>query len=96
MQSETGLELLKEHGLSDGDFDTFAYIQHGTPYIKSTAALRVARELGGAWKLLYGLIIIPEKVRDYLYSVVATNRYKWFGKRDSCMVPTPELKDRFL
>lgn len=96
MQSETGQKLLKEFGLTGGEFDTFAYIQHGTPYIKSTAALRVARELGGAWKLLYGLIIIPKKLRDYVYSLVASNRYKWFGKRDSCMIPTPELKDRFL
>ena len=96
MQSEKGRELLECLGLSVEDFDTFVYIEKGNPYIKSTAALRVAGKLGGVWKLLYGLIIIPEKLRDYMYSKVASNRYKWFGKRDSCMVPTPELKGRFL
>jgi predicted DCC family thiol-disulfide oxidoreductase YuxK len=65
-------------------------------YRKSTAALKVARQLVGIWKLLYAFMIIPPFIRDAVYSVIAKNRYKWFGKREACMIPTSELKERFL
>ena len=65
-------------------------------YTRSTAALRVARKLSGAWKLLYGIMIVPRFLRNFVYNVIARNRYKWFGKKDECMIPTAELKDRFL
>jgi len=63
---------------------------------KSTAALKVARHLDGAWKGLYVLIIIPKFIRDFIYDFIAKNRYKWFGKRDSCRMPTEDIKNRFL
>jgi len=63
---------------------------------KSDAALEIARHLKGAWFLLYGFKIIPTFIRNWLYDIVAKNRYKWFGKKDECPMPTPELKERFL
>lgn len=70
--------------------------ENGTCYRQSTAALRIARRLSGAWPLFYGLIVVPAPVRDALYSWVARNRYRWFGKLDTCRIPTPELRSRFL
>ncbi|WKK79186.2 thiol-disulfide oxidoreductase DCC family protein [Marivirga arenosa] len=68
----------------------------GNFYQKSTAALKIASQLGGFWKLFYVFIILPPFLRDFIYDIIAKNRYKWFGKRDVCRLPTPELKNRFL
>jgi len=65
-------------------------------YTKSTAVLKTMRDLSGAWKILYVLMIIPRPVRDFFYDLVARSRYRMFGKRDACMIPTPELEARFL
>ncbi len=96
LQSEEGQALLRDFDLSTSDFDTFVYINEGKYYLKSSAALHVLKELGGIWKSFYAFIIVPKKARDFLYNFVVRNRYNWFGERDSCMVPTSELKDRFL
>lgn len=63
---------------------------------QSTAVLRIAKRLRGPWPLAYALIVIPKPLRDWAYRFIARNRYRWFGKRESCMLPTPELRDRFL
>jgi len=63
---------------------------------KSDAVLKISRQLSGGWKLLYIFKVIPGSWRDWLYDIVASNRYRWFGKRDQCMVPTPEIQSRFL
>jgi predicted DCC family thiol-disulfide oxidoreductase YuxK len=63
---------------------------------RSTAGLRIARRLSGLWPLLYAFLIVPKFLRDAVYRVIAKNRYKWWGKRDACMVPTPEVQERFL
>jgi predicted DCC family thiol-disulfide oxidoreductase YuxK len=76
--------------------DSVIYIYKDKAFIKSTAALQIAKKLGGGWPLLYGLIIIPRFIRDWVYGFIAKNRYRWFGKKDSCMIPSPELKSRFL
>ena len=76
--------------------DTILLIEEGRVYKESAAALRIAKELAGGWKLLYGLIIIPGFIRDFFYRLISRNRYLWFGRRASCMVPTPELKVRFI
>jgi predicted DCC family thiol-disulfide oxidoreductase YuxK len=65
-------------------------------YTRSTAALRMLKHLGGGWSLLYGLIIIPKFIRDAVYNFVARNRYRWFGKKETCMIPTPGLEAKFL
>lgn len=96
LQSEGGRVLLKEHGLPLNDYDSFVYVKDNRVYLKSTGALHVLKDLGGFYKLLYVFIAIPRPLRDFAYSLIAQNRYSLFGKRESCMLPTPELKRRFL
>ncbi|MCH8567062.1 MAG: thiol-disulfide oxidoreductase DCC family protein [Balneolales bacterium] len=96
LQSETGQRFLDKHGKSVSDFDSVILSENGKVYEKSAAALRVARKMDGAWPLLYGFIIIPRFLRDVVYNLIAKNRYRWFGKEESCRMPTPELKQLFL
>lgn len=96
LQGETGQQLLKKYGLTDNDLNSFVLIINNKVVTRSAAALTVARNLGGIIKLLYGFMIIPAFIRDAVYNIIAKNRYKWFGKRDSCMIPSPELSSRFL
>jgi predicted DCC family thiol-disulfide oxidoreductase YuxK len=96
LQSEAGQKLLKEFHLPENEFESFVFIDGDKAYTKSTAALQVAKNLGSFWKTFYAFIIIPKPIRDFAYSLIAKNRYKMFGKRESCMIPTPELKSRFL
>ncbi|MTI22171.1 DUF393 domain-containing protein [Fulvivirga sp. RKSG066] len=70
--------------------------KEGRLYKKSRAALEISKYIGGLWFLLYGFVIVPRFIRDGVYDFIATNRYKWFGKRDTCRMPSPELKERFL
>ena len=96
LQSDKGQEILKELGLNNKEFNSLILIENGKAYMRSTGALRIARHLSGLWKFLYIFIIIPSFIRDFLYNFVAHNRYRFFGKKDHCMIPTPELKARFL
>ena len=96
LQSETGQFFLKKHSLSSTDFNSFILVYEDQIYSKSTAALMVAKNLDGAIKLLSGFIIVPVFIRDAVYNLIARNRYKWFGKQDNCMIPTPDLQSRFL
>lgn len=96
LQSAAGQEVLRQHGLGGEAFDSFIYLRHGVLYLRSTAALYLLRDLGGAWALLYAFIIVPRPLRDTVYDLVAKYRYRWFGRRESCMVPTQELRGRFL
>ena len=96
LQSEFGQAKLKELGLNTEDFDSIVLLSNGRFFEKSTAALKVARRLTGLWPLLYTFIIIPPFIRHAVYNFIAKNRYKWFGKEDSCRIPTPELRQRFM
>ncbi len=96
LQSEGGQALLNKFGLPTNDFDSFVFINGDKYFLKSSAGLQVLKELGGLWKLFYVLIILPRPLRDFVYNIIAKTRYKIFGKRDTCMVPTQELKQRFL
>lgn len=96
LQSGTGQRLLNEHGISCDRMDSFVLIEDGRAYTESTAALRVARHLGGLWPCLSIGIILPGFIRNPLYRCIANNRYRWFGKQESCLVPTPELRSRFI
>jgi predicted DCC family thiol-disulfide oxidoreductase YuxK len=96
LQSEPGQALLRRFGLCTNDFDTMVLVVHGRAYRKSSAALRIARYLGGAWPLLTVLFAIPPFLRDAGYDLLARNRYRWFGKAESCRVPTPNIRERFL
>jgi predicted DCC family thiol-disulfide oxidoreductase YuxK len=79
-----------------GPAETIVLLDAGKTYVKSTAALRIARGLRFPWPLLYAFVAVPRPVRDLIYDWVARHRYRWFGKRDTCMLPTPELRERFL
>lgn len=96
LQSDAGQQLLKQFNLPSENFNSFILVQNNKVYNKSTGALKVARQIKGAWSWLYIFIIIPKFIRDTVYAWVGKNRYKWFGKKDACMIPTPELKARFL
>lgn len=96
LQSEAGQRLSAEHQIPKEGFESFVLIQSGKAYQKSTAALKVLNSLPWYWKELQVLWIIPRFLRDAIYDLIAKNRYKWFGKKQACMVPTPEIKSRFL
>lgn len=96
LQSAVGGKLMRDLGLDPEDAKTFVLMADGKAYVKSDAAIRVARHFRGAWKLLGALRIIPRPIRDWAYDIVARNRYRWFGRFDTCMVPTPELRARFI
>lgn len=96
LQSATGQKLLAEYGLPAQEMTTFIFIYNGKAYTKSTAALKVCRYLNGLWPLLYSFIIIPKFIRDGIYNWIAKNRYKWFGIKQECMIPTANVKNRFL
>ncbi len=96
LQSPKGKDLLEQHGLPTDELSHMVLIEEGRAYIRSTAVLRTARRLSGLWPLLYAFILVPRFLRDPLYDWVASNRYRWFGRQDACMIPTPELRSRFL
>jgi predicted DCC family thiol-disulfide oxidoreductase YuxK len=83
-------------GAAPGTADSIVLVVAGKRYTRSTAALRIARGLRFPWPLLYALVLVPRPLRDLVYDWVARHRYGWFGKRETCMVPTPEVRGRFL
>jgi len=95
LQTPFARDLKWRHRI-DGAIDSIILIESGRVYAGSQAALRITRHLDGAWPLLYGLIVLPRPVRDALYDLVARNRYRWFGRRTACRIPTPDLQARFL
>ena len=96
LQSEFAAKTLSDFDLQVTQGDSFVLLENGKVYEQSTAALRVAKKLKGLWPLLYVFIIVPPFIRNAVYKFIARNRYKWFGKQESCWVPTPELKSKFL
>lgn len=97
LQSDTGLRLVSERGIDTTKVDSFILIEPGVAYfVKSDAALRIGQQFGGLWKALTIFTWIPRTFRNAIYDLVAKNRYKWFGRKDSCMIPTPELQAKFL
>ncbi|MBX2927490.1 MAG: thiol-disulfide oxidoreductase DCC family protein [Saprospiraceae bacterium] len=96
LQSDAGRELLLRHGLDTESISTVVLIADDKAYTRSDAGLGIARRLGGLWPVLYAGMIVPRFIRDRIYNFIARNRYRWFGKRESCYTPTPELRGRFL
>lgn len=96
LQSEAGQSLLLEAGLDPSALNTVVMFDSGQFYTHSNVPLQIAWHLGGFWRVFYIFKVIPKWIRDRLYDWIAQNRYKWFGKKDSCMIPTPALKQRFL
>ncbi|WP_457617360.1 thiol-disulfide oxidoreductase DCC family protein [Lutibacter sp.] len=96
LQSDAAKEILLHFPSKKIKLDTIVLFEDGTIYDKSTAALRIAKKLNGGYKLLYFLIIIPRFIRDFGYLFIAKNRYKWFGKKKKCMIPSPEISAKFI
>ena len=108
LQSEEGRRLANQYGFesatarsanTDSDLipiDSVILVEDGKAYTHSTGALRVVRRLGLPWSFMYAFIVVPRPVRDYFYRLFAKYRYRFFGKKDQCMIPTPEVRSRFL
>lgn len=96
LQGNTGQEYLQKFHLPANELNSFILVEGDRFYNRSAATLRVARLLGGGWSLLYAFMILPRFIRDGVYNFIARNRYRWFGKKEECWVPTPELKAKFL
>jgi predicted DCC family thiol-disulfide oxidoreductase YuxK len=96
LQSEIGQNLLDKFGIDKTETDSVVLIENEKAYTHSTAALKVAKKLDGVWSWFYSFIIIPKPIRDFFYKTFAKYRYKLFGKTDACMMPTPEIRTRFL
>jgi predicted DCC family thiol-disulfide oxidoreductase YuxK len=96
LQSERGQAILQHLGMKTDDFDTFIFIENGEAYTRSAGILKEVSYFDGWWRFLSIFRIVPRPIRDFFYNIVAQNRYRWFGKKESCWLPTPELKARFL
>ncbi|RDC55415.1 thiol-disulfide oxidoreductase DCC family protein [Pedobacter chinensis] len=95
LQGNHAKSILPSLGIDLNKIESIVLVENNKLYTRSSAALRIAKHLNGFWPLLYGLIIIPKFIRDWFYDIIAKNRYKWWGKQESCWVPTPELKQKF-
>lgn len=96
LQSPEAHELLNGKIEEKNRLQSLVLLENEKIYTRSTAALRILRHLPGMWPLLYGFIIIPAFIRNIFYNIIAKYRYRWFGKRDKCMIPTPEVQSKFL
>jgi predicted DCC family thiol-disulfide oxidoreductase YuxK len=96
LQSDFGQKFLRDNHFSETEFNTFILFSAGKIYKKSAAVYRIFRLFGGFWKILLIFDLLPRTVSDFFYDFIARNRYKFFGKKESCRMPTPELKKRFL
>ena len=107
LQSDVGEKLAAEHGIASATvehrpdagldpIDSVILIEDGKAYTHSTGALRIARRLPAPWSWLYAFIIVPKPIRDFFYRLFARYRYRFFGRKDECMIPTPEVRARFL
>ena len=96
LQSDATKEILLHLNSENLNINSILLIENGIIYKKSTAVLKISKSLDGLIKASYFFIIIPEFLRDWFYSIIANNRYKWFGKKEKCMVPSLEIKERFL
>lgn len=96
LQSSFGKEQIKKAGLPTDELKSLIFIENEQIHTRSTGALKLAKHLDGIWKLAYVFIIIPRPIRDFFYNVIAKNRYKWFGEKDACMIPSKEIRERFI
>lgn len=96
LQSEIGAALVEKHQIDTSKTDSIILIDGDKHLEKSSAALTAAKSLSGGYPLLYVFMIVPRFIRNWVYDYIAKHRYKWFGKKESCMIPTPELKKKFL
>lgn len=97
LQSDLGMEIIKHIGIDTSKIDSIILYEPGNAYYyKSEAALKIAKELGGIYSAIGWFSVLPKSWTNVIYDYIAKNRYKWYGKKDACMIPTPELKAKFL
>ena len=96
LQSDVAKDLTRPFGVDPSALNTMMLVQDGTLYKRSDAVLRIARRLRFPWMLSSVFLVLPRFLRDPVYNFVGRNRYRWFGKKDECMIPTPEIRERFL
>src|SRR5215510_11725415 len=96
VQSAAGARLMRQFDLDPEEAKTFVLVEEGLSYVRSEAAIRVSRHLRMPWRLLGLAWVVPRFLRDYCYDLVARNRYRWFGRRETCMVPSSAMAARFL
>jgi predicted DCC family thiol-disulfide oxidoreductase YuxK len=96
LQSPAADRLIGAHVDRGSLPDSVVLLDDGRLHVRSAAALRIARQLRFPWPLAWIFILVPRPIRDWVYDVIARYRYRWFGKRDECMVPTPDVRNRFL
>lgn len=96
LQSEFGQNVMKKFGLPIDQLNSFILLENNKIYTKSTAALMVTKKLNKGWSLLYAFMIVPSFIRNIVYDYVARHRYNWYGSKEECWIPTPELKQLFL
>jgi len=95
LQSEFANEFFTKNKI-ENNFDSIVLIENGKLYKKSTAALKIAKHLNGFWKIAYIFIIIPPFIRNFFYDIIAKYRYKWFGRKDACMIPEENVRNKFI
>jgi predicted DCC family thiol-disulfide oxidoreductase YuxK len=96
LQDKVTQKLLEDYKINKDYIDSLVFIHEDSVFYKSRAALEIARNLGGLWPMMYSFIIVPPVIRDPIYDWIARNRYKWFGKKETCRLPSDEEKKRFL
>lgn len=97
LESDIGQKIIKYIGIDQTNIDSIILYEPGIAYYyKSSAAIEIAKDFGGLFHLGTVFKIIPASIRNWVYDYIARNRYKWYGKKESCMIPTPELKEKFL
>ena len=94
LQSDVAEQYIPQYVRENSD--SIILLDSGKIFSKSSAALKVAKQLDGLWKAFFVFMIFPKFIRDYVYDIIAKNRYKWFGKRETCRIPTDDIKNRFL
>ena len=95
LQGNYAKTILPKYNVDLNKIDSIIFVENDNLYTKSTAALKIARKMSGLWPMLYIFIVIPKSIRDWFYDIIAKNRYKWWGRQESCWVPTAELKQKF-
>lgn len=96
LQSPVGRQLLQQYHLPEEKMDTFVLIDNGKAYLRSSAALQLYKQLSWYWKWTQVFWLVPRFIRDAVYDLIARNRYLLFGKKEECMLPTPDIRSRFL
>lgn len=94
LQSDVGKELLARYHVPPTD--SIVLVENESYYVQSTAALKIARRLQGGWRFAYLFIVVPASIRNIAYNIIAKNRYKWFGKKEVCELPSADVRQRFL